>query len=92
MVILNFIHCSPDCQTTLEFLISSKHRLTMITIIPLFAIMVKTKAENNYYQCWDYQIIILPNETCWYIVDNAWSLNMLKTKNKKKTQPKTDEK
>ena len=47
MVILNFMQCSPDRQTTLEFPISSKHRLSAITMTPLFAIMVKTKAENN---------------------------------------------
>ena len=47
MVIVNFIQCSPDCQTTLEFPISSKHRLSAITMTPFFAIMVKTKAENN---------------------------------------------
>ena len=32
MVILNFIQYSPDCQTTLEFLISLKHGLSAITI------------------------------------------------------------
>ena len=47
MVILNFIQCSLDRQTTLEFPISSKHMLSTITITPLLAIMVKTKAKNN---------------------------------------------
>ena len=47
MVILNFIECSPNRQTTMEFPISSKHRLSTITMNPLFVIIVKTKAENN---------------------------------------------
>ena len=47
MVILNFIQCSLDSQATSEFPISSKHRLSVITITPFFAIMVKIKAENN---------------------------------------------
>ena len=47
MVIVTFVQCNRDCQTTLEFPISSKHRLSAITMTPLFAIMVKTKAENN---------------------------------------------
>ena len=46
MVILNFIHCNLDCQTTLEFPISSKHKLSAITMTPLFEIKV-TKVENN---------------------------------------------
>ena len=47
MVILNFIQCSPNRQATSEFPISSKHRLSAITMTPFFAIMVKIKVENN---------------------------------------------
>ena len=47
MVILNFVQCSLDCQATSEFPISSKHRLSAITMTPFFEIMVKIKAENN---------------------------------------------
>ena len=47
MVILNFIQCSPDCRTTLQFPISLKHGHSAITMTLLFAIMVKTKVENN---------------------------------------------
>ena len=47
MVILNFLQCSLDRQTTLEFLIYSNHSHSAITMTPIFVIMVKTKAENN---------------------------------------------
>ena len=40
MVILNLIQHSPNYQTTLEFPISLKHRLSAITMTPLFVIMV----------------------------------------------------
>ena len=78
MVILNFIQRSPNCQTTLEFPISLKHRLSAITITPFFFCnhgqlelrTIKTKSGSQH-------IIIFPNANMLVHRDKARSLNML---------------
>ena len=47
MVIRNFLQCSPNRQTPLEFPIYSLGSHSAITMNPLFAIMAKTKAEKK---------------------------------------------
>ena len=68
MVIIDFIQRSPNCQTTLEFHMSLKNRLSAITMTPpsfcnhgqLELRTIKTKYGSHH-------VIIFPNAIYWYI-------------------------
>ena len=80
------------CQTTLEFPFSSKHRLSAITMIPLFAIMVKTMVENHQYKRWNYHTIIFPNANMLVHSEQGLVFKHAKKKNnlkRTKSRPKT---
>ena len=73
MVILDFIQCSLNCQTTLEFPISLKHNYDspLCNHGQLGLRTIKTNSGNHH-------IIMLPNANMLVHRDKARSLNMLK--------------
>ena len=79
MVILNFLQCSPDRQTTLEFPNYTLRSHSMITMTPFFAIMAKTKAKKSLYQ-----ILKLPDLS-------QQKINMLKNKTRSLRKPNKKE-
>ena len=78
MVIINFIQRSPNCQTTLEFPISLKHRLSVIIITPLFCNHGQLELRKIKAKSGSHHIIIFPNANMLVHRDKARSLNMLK--------------
>ena len=81
MVILNFIHYSPDCQTSLEFPI----RLSTITMTPFFFVIMVNYGSEQLKPILEITILILPNANMLVHRDKARSLNMLKQTKTTKT-------
>ena len=61
MVILNFLQCSPDGQTILEFPIYSKHSHSAITMLLFLQSWPRLKLRTINTKYGNYHIIIVPN-------------------------------